>query len=197
MKKTVKEILIFFDDTIFRNLVKWIYPKYKRQRNGYIYNFQILKKYFFMQKILGFNRSVPWPVDFRSKILGHEYIKKGIMCDPGDNIGIYINAYGGLILGNNVNIGQNTVITTTNHDIYDHRKISDKKMGVTIGNNVWIGANCSIVAGVKIGNNVTIGAGCTIRKNIPSNTIVIHKENQLSYIKKRKYLWKYEKEVLN
>ena len=197
MKKTVKEILIFFDDTIFRYLVKWIYPKYKRQRIGYMYNFQILKKYFFMQKILGFNRSVPWPVDFRSKILGHEYIKKGIMCDPGDNIGIYINAYGGLILGNNVNIGQNTVITTTNHDIYDHRKISDNKMGVTIGNNVWIGANCSIVAGVKIGNNVTIGAGCTIRKNIPSNTIVIHKENQLSYIKKRKYLWKYEKEVLN
>lgn len=197
MKKTVKEILIFFDDTIFRFLVKWIYPKYKRQRIGYMYNFQILKKYFFMQKILGFNRGVPWPVDFRSKILGHEYIKKGIMCDPGDNIGIYINAYGGLILGNNVNIGQNTVITTTNHDIYDHRKISDKKMGVTIGNNVWIGANCSIVAGVKIGNNVTIGAGCTIRKNIPSNTIVIHKENQLSYIKKRKYLWKYEKEVLN
>ena len=197
MKKTVKEILIFFDDTIFRFLVKWIYPKYKRQRIGYMYNFQILKKYFFMQKILGFNRSVPWPVDFRSKILGHEYIKKGIMCDPGDNIGIYINAYGGLILGNNVNIGQNTVITTTNHDIYDHRKISDNKMGVTIGNNVWIGANCSIVAGVKIGNNVTIGAGCTIRKNIPPNTIVIHEENKLSFIKKRKYLWKYEKEVLN
>ena len=99
-----------------------------------------------------------------SKILGHEYIKKGIMCDPGDNIGIYINAYGGLIIGDNVNIGQNTVITTTNHDIYDHRKLSNNKMGLIIGNNVWIGANCSIVAGVKIKNNVTIGAGCTIRK---------------------------------
>ena len=46
-----------------------------------------------MQKIIGFNRDVPWPVDFRSKILGYEYIKKGVMCDPGDNIGIYINAY--------------------------------------------------------------------------------------------------------
>ena len=119
------------------------------------------------------------------------------MCDPGDNIGIYINAYGGLILGNNVNIGQNTVITTTNHDIYDHRKVSIKKMGIVIGNNVWIGANCSIVAGVKIGNNVTIGAGCVIRKNIPSNTIVIHKEKQLKLIKKRKYNWDYTKEVLN
>ena len=27
-----------------------------------------------MQKIIGFNRSVPWPVDFRSKILGVEHI---------------------------------------------------------------------------------------------------------------------------
>ena len=70
-------------------------------------------------------------------------------------------------------------------------------MGVTIGNNVWIGANCSIVAGVKIGNNVTIGAGCTIEKIFLQILLLIHKENQLSYIKKRKYLWNYEKEVLN
>ena len=52
MKKTVKEILIFFDDTIFRNLVKWIYPKYKRQRIGYMYNFQILKSIFSCKKFL-------------------------------------------------------------------------------------------------------------------------------------------------
>ena len=117
------------------------------------------------------------------------------MCDPGDNIGIYINAFGGLIIGDNVNIGQNTTITTTNHNIYDHRKTGDKK-GVIIGNNVWIGANCSIVAGVKIGNNVTIGAGCTIRNNIPSNSIVIHKENQLKTIKKKKYKWNYKQEKL-
>jgi len=197
MKRIIKEFILIFDDSICRIIVKWFYPQYKRQRKGYMYNFQIIQKYFFMQKIIGFNRSVPWPVDFRSKILGYEYIKKGIMCDPGDNIGIYINAYGGLILGDNVNIGQNTVITTTNHDIYDHRRVSNKKMGVIIGNNVWIGANCSIVAGVKIGNNVTIGAGCTVRKNIPSNTIVIHKDHQLKLIKKRNYIWDYKKEVLN
>ena len=197
MRRIIKFFILIFDDTIFRLIVKWFYPKYQRQRKGYVYNFDILRKYFFMQKIMGFNRNVPWPVDFRSKILGYEYIKKGVMCDPGDNIGVYINAYGGLILGNNVNIGQNTVITTTNHDIYDHRKISTKNIGVEIGNNVWIGANCSIVAGTQIGNNVTIGAGCVIRKNIPSNTLVLHKENHLKFIQKRKYKWNYRNEVLN
>ena len=83
---------------------------------------------------------------------------------------------GDVTLGNNVNIGQNTIITTTNHNIYDHRKFGDKK-GIIIGNNVWIGANCSIVAGVKIGNNVTIGAGCVIRKNIPSNSLAIERSS--------------------
>jgi|TARA_B100000530_G_scaffold52048_2_gene29156 acetyltransferase-like isoleucine patch superfamily enzyme len=195
MKKLLKSILIFFDDTLFRILVKYIYPKYQRPRQGYAYNYDILRRYFFMQKIMGFNRRVPWPVDFRSKILGVEHIEKGIMCDPGDNIGIYINAYGGLTLGNNVNIGQNTIITTTNHDIYDHRKISDKK-GVTIGDNVWIGANCCIVAGVIIGDNVTIGAGCTIRQNIPSNSLVVQDVNTLTIKSKKPYQWDCEKEEL-
>ena len=62
---------------------------------------------------------------------------------------------------------------------------------------VYLIRHLYIYAGVKIGNNVTIGAGCTIRKNIPSNTIVIHKELQLKLIKKRKYNWDYKKEVLN
>jgi len=148
-----------------------------------------------MQKILGFNRSAPWPVDFRSKILGAEHIKKGIMCDPGDNIGVYINAYGGLILGNNVNIGQNTIITTTNHSIYDHRKTSNKQ-GVVIGDNVWIGANCSILAGVTIGSNVTIGAGCAIRQDIPSNRLVIQDINTIMLKEKKPYEWDCKKEQL-
>ena len=188
MKKILREILLLFDDNIFRLLVKKAYPKYQRQRKGYEYNYKVLRRYFFMQKIIGFNRCVPWPVDFRSKVIGHQFIKKGIMCDPGDNIGVYINAFGGLSLGNNVNIGQNTTITTTNHNVYDHRKIGSKT-GIEIGDNVWIGANCSIVAGVRIGDNVTIGAGCTVRKDIPSNSFVIQSDDCLSITKKKAYKW--------
>ena len=165
MNYILKSVAVFFDNSLFKWLVKWFYPEYKRPI-GYLYNFQVLKRYFFMQKVMGFNRNIRWPVDFRSKILGAEHIKKGIICDPGDNIGVYINAYGGLKIGNNVAIGANTIISTTNHSIYDHRKIT-KKQGVVIGNNVWIAANCSILAGVNIGDNVTIGAGCTIRNDIP------------------------------
>ncbi len=177
-------------------MVKLAFPKYQRPRKGYQFNYQILAHYFFFQKILRLNGAVPWPVHFTSKVIGVEHIEKGICCDPGDNIGVYINAYGGLKLGNNVNIGQHTCITTTNHYKYDHRKLSHTK-GIEIGDNVWIGANCSITAGSKIGDNVTIGAGCVIRGEVPSNVTVIHQETQLQIIEKNKpYEWDCTKDEL-
>ena len=175
-------------------LIHLTYPQFKRQI-GYASYWHIFKRYFIMQKIFGFNRNVPWPVHFTSRIIGWENIEKGICCDPGDNNGIYINATGGLKLGNNVAIAANTSITTTNHFKYDHRKFSKKR--IVIGNNVWIGANCSIVAGVTIGDNVIVGAGCTIRENIPSNTMVVFKSECLEYIpKKRPYEWDCTKDEL-
>jgi acetyltransferase-like isoleucine patch superfamily enzyme len=152
-------------------------------------NYQVLRQYFFFQKIIRINGDVPWPVDFRSNIVDWPNLKKGICCDPGDNPGIYINASGGIVLGNNVNIGQNTILTSTNHYKYDHRKKSHTK-GISIGDNVWIGANVSIVAGTTIGDNVTIGAGCFIKGNIPSDTTVLMSNKSLEVIPKTKpYEW--------
>lgn len=185
----LKNIAESIDDSILRKYVKWLWPQYKRPRNGYMKNYQVLRQYFFFQKIIRINGDVPWPVDFRSKIVDWPNLTKGICSDPGDNPGIYLNASGGIKLGNNVNIGQNSILTSTNHYKYDHRKKSHTK-GITIGDNVWIGANVSIVAGTKIGDNVTIGAGCFIKGNIPSNTTVILSEKSLEIIPKTKeYEW--------
>lgn len=41
----------------------------------------------------------------------------------------------------------------------------------TIGNNVSLGANVTIIGNVRIGNNVTIGAGSVVVKSIPDNAI--------------------------
>ena len=196
MRSIIKKIANGLDDSLFKWWVKWLYPQYKRPRFGYMKHYQVIRSYFFFQKIIRINGKVPWPVDFRSKIVDWPNIDKGICCDPGDNPGIYINASGGLKLGNNVNIGQNTIITTTNHYKYDHRKKSHTK-GVTIGDNVWVGANVSIVAGTTIGSNVTIGAGCYISGHIPSNTTVKLNSNTLEIIPKTKeYAWDCTKDEL-
>jgi len=43
---------------------------------------------------------------------------------------------------------------------------------VTIGNDVWIGANAVILPGVQIGDGAIIGAGAVVRHNVPSQAIV-------------------------
>lgn len=44
---------------------------------------------------------------------------------------------------------------------------------VTIGNDVWIGGNVTILPGVTIGDNCTIGAGAVVTHDIPANSIAV------------------------
>ncbi|MBO6515532.1 MAG: acyltransferase [Bacteroidia bacterium] len=160
------------------------YPKFQNLYEGQVFHYQLFKRYFFFQKVLRINGSVPWPVDFRSQVIDWQNIDRDEFSYPGGSIGCYINASGGLKMGSNVIIGPNTIIATTNHSKYDHTKTSKKK-GVTIGNDVWIGANCSLVPGAKIGNNVTVGAGCYIRTEIPDNSVVKLVDNHIQISPKR------------
>ena len=53
----------------------------------------------------------------------------------------------------------------------------------TIGNNVHIGANCTIIGGIRIGNNVEIGAGSVVTHNVPDNAVIY---GEASHVKKIK-----------
>ena len=44
---------------------------------------------------------------------------------------------------------------------------------ITVVNTVWIGGNVCVLPGVTIGNNVVIGAGSVVNKDIPSHTIAV------------------------
>ena len=44
---------------------------------------------------------------------------------------------------------------------------------IKVGNDVWVGADVSVMPGVKIGNNVVIGAGSIVTKDITDNVIAV------------------------
>lgn len=44
---------------------------------------------------------------------------------------------------------------------------------IKIGNDVWIGANATILKGVTIGNGAVIGAGTVVVKDIPEYGVVV------------------------
>jgi len=58
------------------------------------------------------------------------------------------------------------------HDASTKQFIGYTKIGrVSIGNNVFIGADSVILPGVTIGDNVVIGANSTVTKDIPSGMV--------------------------
>ena len=71
-------------------------------------------------------------------------------------------------------IGPNTLITTVNHPLspLERRRHLGIAKPVSIGNDVWIGGNVTILPGVTIGDNVIIAAGAVVTKDIPDNCVV-------------------------
>lgn len=85
-------------------------------------------------------------------------------------------------IGNNVIFGQNVMLFDHDHD-YKNNINNYICKEIKIGNNVWIGANCTILKGVSIGNNVVVAAGTVVNQNIDDNVIVYQKKETI--IKKR------------
>lgn len=108
----------------------------------------------------------------------------GFNCDNGKNIHVgedFLANYNVTILdiapvriGDFCMIGPNTLITSVGHPLSPagrHRKLA-KGEPVTIGDDVWIGGNCTILPGVTIGSNVVVAAGAVVAKDVPDNCVV-------------------------
>lgn len=80
-----------------------------------------------------------------------------------------------IYIGDYVMIGPNVTIATAGHPVNPElrRRVAQFNIPVTIGNNVWIGANSVVLPGVTIGENSVIGAGSVVTKNIPANVVAL------------------------
>ncbi len=106
-------------------------------------------------------------------------------CDYGYNITLGDNFYSNhnmiitdgakVTFGDNVFIAPNCCFTTAEHAIDPEQRKAGIEIAkpITIGNNVWIGAGSTVLAGVTIGDNTVIGAGSVVKKSIPANVIAV------------------------
>lgn len=84
------------------------------------------------------------------------------------NVNIFIDARGGVDIGDDVLIGPNSVLASGEHDIAGDVLISGQASHgrpIRIGTGAWIGANCVIRGGVTIGEHCVIGAGSVVTKD--------------------------------
>lgn len=111
------------------------------------------------------------------------FITAPFYCDYGFNIetgnNFYVN-HNCVILdcanvkfGDNIFIAPNCGFYTAGHPLDIERRNSyiEYAYPITIGNDVWIGANTIVLGGVKIGNGAVIGAGSVVVKDIPDNVV--------------------------
>ena len=158
--KNTKQLI---DEDVKRNL-KWvrIHPE-----KGDFYRFRICCKNRTFRNILYFRLK---DGNITSKIFG----KIASIVSPGfKTVEIGGKIAGGLLIshsfsityvnsaGKNLRIGPGVVIGRNN------------KGFPTIGDNVYIAANSTVIGNITIGDNVIIGAGTVVTKDIASNSVVV------------------------
>lgn len=98
----------------------------------------------------------------------------------GDDVdlakGVLVTTDGGVSIGHRTLIGYGTSILSANHKIpAKPGRIFDaghEKAEVIIANDVWVGANCTILPGVTIGEGAIIAAGSIVTKDVPPFSMV-------------------------
>lgn len=84
--------------------------------------------------------------------------------------GFFIQHFSGITINVKSKIGKNVHI---HKGVTIGESIRGNKKGVpTIGDNVWIGINSTIVGGITIGSNVLIAANSFVNIDVPNNSIV-------------------------
>lgn len=93
------------------------------------------------------------------------------------SIGINCSVGSETVIGDSVMMGPDVYIFTVNHKTSNtlipmREQGNTAVKGVTIGNDVWIGARSIILPGITIGDGAIIGAGAVVTKDVPPYTIV-------------------------
>lgn len=80
---------------------------------------------------------------------------------------------GGITIGDDCFIGPKVTLTTLNHGVLPSQRRTLTAKPITLGKNVWIGANAVVLQGVTIGDNSVVGAGSVVTKDVPVNVVVV------------------------
>ena len=94
------------------------------------------------------------------------------------NVNSSITCLESITIGNNCKFGNNLVIVDHDHNFKKQGDEEFIKKPVTIGSNVWVGANVTILKGVTIGDNAVIGAGSLVTRDVASNEKYIDKRGR-------------------
>ncbi len=122
------------------------------------------------------SRLIGKPVDESFAVFPPFYTDCGKNTTFGKNVfinsGCRFQDQGGVTIGDGALIGHNVVLATLNHDPDPAKRSTIHPAPIVIGNNVWIGANATVLPGVTIGDGAIVAAGAVVTKDVTANTVV-------------------------
>lgn len=173
MRKLLKGLYIFLSKLIMKRVYDKSYLVgrwFESNTKGWRWCWRSL----FMQKIIGYNRKVPFPVSHRNNIGNY----KNLYFSPNDmnnfqNFGCYFQNFEGKIyIGEGSYIAPNVGLITQNHVLKDLDK-HEKSQDIILGKKCWIGMNAIILPGVTLGDNTIVGAGTVVTKSFINGDCVV------------------------
>ena len=89
---------------------------------------------------------------------------------------VFIDARGGVLIGEDVMIGPYARLVSYNH-VFNKMDVPMNTQGfdlgaIRIGDDVWIGTGATILAGVTIGKGCIIAAGSVVTRSFPAYSII-------------------------
>lgn len=94
------------------------------------------------------------------------------------NTGVCITSLGKVQIGDYCKLGNHLIIVDHDHNFKNEE--SEYLIGeITIGNRVWVGANCTILKGAHIGDDCVIAAGSVVKGEVPAGTVFYQKRENV------------------
>ena len=101
----------------------------------------------------------------------------GRFCRFGRNVFVNSGAVfldqGGIVIGDDVKIGPNVTFVTSNHPLDPEHRSDIISERITVGRNVWIGANVTVLPGVTIGDDSVVAACSVVTRDVPEGNLVM------------------------
>ena len=169
----IKQIIVFFLKPLCylafdRKFLKGRW--FQSGQGGWVWAVKAL----WFQKLLGFNRHIPFPISPSSKVSNPQNII--FHPDNLDNFqsnGCYFQNYNGKItLEHGVYIAPNVGIITSNHNIENLDESLPGK-DVVIGKDSWLGFGSVVLPGVVLGPKTIVAAGAVVSKSFPQGNCVL------------------------
>ncbi|MCS0670396.1 acyltransferase [Cytobacillus firmus] len=173
----MKRVLSFLFIQISRVIMSFVYDKkllkgrwFDNSTKGWRWCWRCV----FMQKIIGYNRKIPFPVSHRNNVGNYQnLVSYSDDMNNFQNFGCYFQNFNAkIIIGKGTYIAPNVGLITQNHKIGDLDN-HDEGKDIVLGKNCWVGMNTTILPGVTLGDGTIVGAGSVVTKSFPDGNCII------------------------